>query len=266
MWKFINTGPSRGAFNMLYDEQLARELAVSEFQGFVRVYGWSPPCISLGYHQRLTDLNLVKCQELGVDVVRRPTGGRAVLHWDEVTYSVVSKVNGESLSEVYCSIGLALVNGLRRLNPEIALARLEAQRKPFDPPTSNIPCYASIARYEIQYRGKKIVGSAQRRYRFPSDTPRGNEIVLQHGSVLLGAAHRRITEFLATKNEETKRILAQRLEEKSAELSNILGRIVGFEEVADSLKRGFEAEWAIRFQDVDPKESFAIQGLPVTLT
>ena len=254
MWRFINTGYSSGALNMAFDERLVSDVSSGELDGAVRVYGWTPPCISLGYHQTVEILNLEKCVSEGIDVVRRPTGGRAVLHWDELTYSVVLKANGRSLSEVYHEIGLALVCGLRQLDDEISLARSEPRVTPALGPTSSLPCYASIARYEIQYRGKKLVGSAQRRYTFSQGTESGtsgekNEIVLQHGSILIGPAHRRIVDFLAIHGGEATHILEKEVEEKSTELSSILGRSVEFAEVAECIKRGFEEEWRVPLEE-----------------
>jgi lipoate-protein ligase A len=251
MWKYINTGSSPGRINMSFDEELVRLVAGGTFQGAVRVYGWEPPCISLGFHQDLGHVDARKCQEAGIEIVRRPTGGRAVLHWDEATYSVVKTVNGESLSEIYCSIGMALVNALRRLHPDISLARCDLRELPSDRPTSSVPCYSSIARYEIQYRGRKIVGSAQRRYSFPSETGVPNEVVLQHGSILLGPSHLRIVEFLNAKNSDSVLQMKMELAERSTDLSTILGRSVAFNEIAECLKDGFESEWGIEFNSRD---------------
>ncbi len=252
MWRFLNTGFSSGRVNMSYDEKLALELPSTQYDGAVRVYGWSPPCISLGYHQSLNSVNLEKCRSEGIDVVWRPTGGRSILHWEELTYSVVLRANGQTLTDVYRLIGLALQRGLRRLNNEISLARPDHRSSPTPRPSSPIPCYASIARFEIQYRGKKLVGSAQRRYRVAERRLAANaspvdEVVLQHGSILIGPAHKRLVEFLDFGNEEQPQRLRKEFEEKSIELSPILNRRVGFEEVAECIKRGFEEEWGIRF-------------------
>lgn len=261
MWMLLNTGCSRGEFNMSYDLQLVHELAAGDAEGFLRVYGWNPPCISLGYHQQLQDIDLEKCRSAGVDVVRRPTGGRAVLHSDEVTYAVVFRVNGESVSEIYCSVGSALVNGLRRLHPQIALARIESSLESNPSPRSNIPCYSSIARYEIQYRGRKIVGSAQRRYSFPSNRGGLNEVVLQHGSILLGPSHLRIAEFLNAKSADSILRLRNDLAVRSIDLLTVLGRPATFEEVAECVKDGFESEWGIEFSRGDSQKDFSTETL-----
>lgn len=242
---------------MAFDEQLARELPQTDYEGVLRVYGWSPPCISIGFHQSFDTIDLDKCREEGIDVVRRPTGGRAVLHWDELTYSVVLKIGGESLSALYHSIGQALERGLQFLHEEIKLSRPEPPMSSLPSLSSSTPCYATIARFELQYRGKKVVGSAQRRYLFPSIVEGGKlgeicEVALQHGSILLGSAHRRVVEFLARK-EKNVDLLKEELLTRSIDLSSILQRRVEFDEVADCIKRGFEEGWGIQF-DSSPDE------------
>jgi lipoate-protein ligase A len=253
-WMFLNTGYSSGEINMTLDEKLASQLFSERLDGVLRVYGWSPPCISLGYHQRLETLDLGKIRREGIGVVRRPTGGRTILHWEELTYSVVVRTEGRSLTQMYHHIGLALVCGLRRLNTEISLSRPDLRSQPLLRPTAVVPCYASIARYEIQYQGKKLVGSAQRKYSFPrqeSSLHSGgfDECVLQHGSILIGPAHRRLVEFLAVNKESEVQALEKELEEKSTELSAILSRRVEFEEVAQCVRSGFEEEWGVHFLD-----------------
>jgi lipoate-protein ligase A len=259
MWTFLNSGYSSGAINMAVDESLACNLCGSGLDGIVRVYGWIPPCVSLGYHQRIETVDAEKLEQEGIDFVRRPTGGRAILHWEELTYSVVLRANGRSLSEVYHQIGLALVRGLRILSSEISLAKPDAGAVWAVRPIASIPCYTSTARFEIQHRGKKLVGSAQRRYSFVRGESLGNmsgfdEVVLQHGSVLIGPVHRRLAEFLTLDGKEQAVAVAKELAEKSTELSTVLGRPVEFEEVARCVRSGFEEEWGIDFSDV-PEES-----------
>jgi lipoate-protein ligase A len=255
MWNFLNSGYSSGVTNMAVDESLARNLCGNDLDGIVRVYGWIPPCVSLGYHQSIETVDIGKLSEEGIEVVRRPTGGRAVLHWEELTYSVVLRANGRPLSEMYHWIGSALVRGLQLLNSEISLAKPDPGAMLSVRPTSAIPCYASTGRFEIQHRGKKLVGSAQRRYSFVRDESSGNmsgfdEVVLQHGSILIGPAHRRLAEFLTLDDGERAVVVAKELAKKSTELSTVLGRPVEFEEVGRCVRSGFEEEWGIDFSEV----------------
>ena len=87
-WRILNTGLRGGAANMALDQALAESVAAGRSLRLVRFYGWNPPAVSLGYHQPASDLDLPACLRAGFEVVRRPTGGRAVLHRDEFTYSV----------------------------------------------------------------------------------------------------------------------------------------------------------------------------------
>ena len=241
-WRFEDTGFRPGTFNMEYDEALAASVMQGLTAPTVRVYGWDPNAISLGWSQSTDEIDLQKATKEGVDVVRRPTGGRAIFHSDEVTYSVVMPSHGKKVMSVYDDISRVLVCGLRKLGVD---AKLE-KRQPYFPSEyvkpSSAACFTSAARYEIQVNGKKLVGSAQRRY----STGNGVEIVLQHGSILLSGDHQRIVEFLNISDVEKTDIQSE-LKKKTIDLSSVLGRRVEFDEVVESLRAGFEEAWNITF-------------------
>jgi lipoate-protein ligase A len=236
---------------MYVDELLAKRLVDNEGSPTVRFYGWKPFAISLGYNQRGYDLDETKCAMHGIDIVRRPTGGRAILHAEELTYSVVMFANGKSISDVYSEISKALVCGLRMLGADVEYVAAQPNFSQLYRSQSSIPCFSSSARYEIQYRGRKLVGSAQRRYH----SPRCAEVVLQHGSVLLGAAHKELSELLHVENEEVHAAIRRDFDSKTVDLSSILGRDVSFDEVAIAVKKGFEREWKIVFGNSNLDES-----------
>ena len=177
-WRLIEDSVIRdGAWNMAVDEVLYREIENGERKRpSLRVYEWSKPCLSLGYHQKFeAGCDDEFCKRHGIDIVRRPTGGRAVLHADEVTYSVVGSLsdgpfNGLDLMDVYLSIAAALEKGLARLGLEVAVSR----RPNTLSPASEDPCFASPSSGEILVGGRKVVGSAQRR---------GAKVFLQHGAI-----------------------------------------------------------------------------------
>lgn len=242
-WQFINTGFRRGKFNMEYDEFLAKRLITKSGKPSVRVYGWNPPAISLGYNQNMEDIDLKKCQEEGIDVVRRPTGGRAILHWNELTYSVVMYCKDISISEVYQKISNALVEGLKLLGVEVELEKSQPNLQQIYKSKTSIPCFSSSARYEIQHSGRKLVGSAQRRYQVGD----GTEVVLQHGSILIGPEHRWLSDFLNDVNRDALKDIKKALEEHTTDLKHILNREIEFDEVAEAIKIGFERSWNIRF-------------------
>jgi len=242
-WQFLDTGFRPGAQNMAVDEELAISLVSGGSVATVRVYGWTPPAISLGWNQSLDEIDLERAQEAGVDVVRRPTGGRAILHSDELTYSVTMVAERSNILEVYHRISTALVRGLEYLGVS---ARLEKSQPHFPSvyrETSGIACFTSSARHEIKIAGRKLVGSAQRRYARPD----GREAVLQHGSILLGPDHRRLVDFLRLPDVRAARMLRTQLETHTTDLSAELGRRVAPHEVAATLKRGFEEAWGIAF-------------------
>ena len=231
---------------MRIDQVLATRLLSGDGMPTVRVYGWRPYALSIGFHQQVSDFDTTECKNEGIDVVRRPTGGRAILHAEEVTYSVVMRAEGRSVSEIYAEISQALVSGLRTLGADVEYASSQPDFARLYRQKHSIPCFSSSARFEIQSRGRKLVGSAQRRYL----SPEGNEVVLQHGSILLGPAHRRISEFVRPDNDNVQAMILADLESKTTDLASVLGRVVTYDEVAASTIMGFCQAW-----NIDPVES-----------
>jgi lipoate-protein ligase A len=234
---------------MEYDEKLAQALVSSEGPCSVRFYGWKPPAISLGWHQDAQEIDTAKCSDAGIDVVRRPTGGRAILHSDEVTYSVVMVASRKSVLSVYQQISEALVVGLRSLGADVALEKSQPHFPSLYRSSSSVACFASAARYEIHVAGRKLVGSAQRRFARPN----GEEVVLQHGSILLGPDHLRMVDFLKSLSGDQRERLKTELRTKTVDLSTTLGRRVEYDEVVPALKRGFEEAWHITFETEAPE-------------
>jgi lipoate-protein ligase A len=200
----------------------------------LRLYTWTPPAISLGFMQREDQiLDLARCRASQIDVVQRPTGGRAVLHWEEVTYALVASTDdprfGTSLNESHRIVGEAITAGLRRLGIAASLSRPSPIQ---DRPLSDRPCFVSAGRAEILVGGRKLVGSAQRR------TARA---FLQHGSLLLGPAHWRLVEFLrlTRSDPERSRRMQERLQQTTTHVQELLGRTPSFEEMAQALVTGF---------------------------
>jgi lipoate-protein ligase A len=226
---------------MDYDEALARGLASGAGVPTVRVYGWRPAAISLGWNQATEEIDCEKALAAGIDVVRRPTGGRAILHCDELTYSVTMRARGKNILAVYDEISRALISGLHHLGAQVAIEKSQPHFPTLYRTGSAAACFSSAGRYEIMFNGRKLVGSAQRRYAAGD----ADEVVLQHGSILLGAGHKHITDFLRVPSEEQRCAVRQSLDEKTVELSSILRRHVTFEETAEAVFWGFKKEWGI---------------------
>ena len=176
-WRLLVDAPAGGAWNMAVDEVLLDGVAAGAAAPTLRFYGWSPACLSLGYFQPFDVVDLEGCRALGVDVVRRPTGGRAILHDCELTYSVAlpASVLGHDSGVLpsYYRLSLALQDGLRRLGVPATLAPQSAAS---GPPEHGPVCFDRPSAHEILLHGRKLVGSAQMR--------RGGGL-LQHGSILI---------------------------------------------------------------------------------
>ena len=107
------------------DLSLVKELENNSGKPTLRFYKWKPFCISTGYHQKQNEINLELCKKDGIEIVTRPTGGRAILHANELTYSVVMNSNGNSVNEVYCEISKAIVKGLNILGAKVEYSKNE---------------------------------------------------------------------------------------------------------------------------------------------
>lgn len=242
-WDFIDSGERTGVCNMRFDEELARNL-LEGARPTVRLFRWKPWAISLGFNQEREKIDAERCAADGIDVVRRPTGGRAVFHAEELTYSVAMNAGGSSVLDIYNSISEALVHGLRLFGVDAALARSQPDLRQHYKSPSSIPCFTASARYEIEYGGRKLVGSAQRRFRNPGN---GQEVVLQHGSILVGPAHRTLVRYLLLPDEKTRDTVSAELNSKTIELQTILQREIPIDELSDCIRRGFEETWGVRF-------------------
>ncbi|MGB2868881.1 MAG: lipoate--protein ligase family protein [Bacteroidota bacterium] len=243
-WQYERSGLHRGAYNMEHDLLLAQALLEGSGRPTLRVYGWNPPAISLGWNQPMEEIDAERASQSGIDVVRRPTGGRAILHSDEMTYSVVMKSGGKNILSVYDEISRALVCGLSKLGLPVSIEKSQPHFPSIYRDSFGAACFASSARYEIKIEGKKLVGSAQRRY----VSPEGEEVVLQHGSILLGRDHMRIVEFLRLSPTENE-ALRNELNASTTDCSSELGAPISFDQVADVVKEGFEQSWGIAFQE-----------------
>jgi len=240
IWKYINTGFQSGSFNMKFDEELASQLTSGVGSTTLRIYGWQPSAISIGFNQKMEDFDTVKLFKAGIDIVRRPTGGKAILHAHELTYSVVMKLEDRGPREIYRFINECLLSGLKYLGIEAHLSDKDDDFKKLYQTLYSIPCFSSSAKSEIQYNGQKLVGSAQRRY---------GTVILQHGSLLLGPQHQKIVEFLAPHIQNSREILIDILAARTIDVETILDRRVTFHEAAAAIKQGFEDQGQIIFDN-----------------
>lgn len=237
------SGPMTGAANMAADMALASAVQRGEVPSTLRLYGWKPWAVSLGYNQKEEDIDRDACAQYGFDIVRRPTGGRAILHANELTYAVAMSADGKGITETYSLISKALVDGLSTICAAVSYESSQLNFQSLYKKQESIPCFSASARYEVQISGRKLVGSAQRRFTVP-DLP---EVVLQHGSILLGTEHRLLAEILSVKEERVKQKILSDIESKTIDLSTAAGRTVTADEAAEAVVRGFERAMGITF-------------------
>ncbi len=232
VWRLLVTEPLDGASNMALDEALLLARVRRIAPPTVRFFSWSPPAVSIGYGQPLdARINGEACRRLGVDLVRRPTGGSAIYHdirEREVTYSVVAGVadfeGAGDLLLTYRWIGAALAAGLRALGAAAELVPVLKEREPSAPPAF---CFARTGSHEIEAHGKKLVGSAQRRQ---------SDAFLQHGSVLLGAEVGRLRLLFPGEGDPLAGMTTLEAE---------IGRRPTFEEAVAALVAGFRETWGL---------------------
>jgi lipoyl(octanoyl) transferase len=233
-WRLLVTEPLDGAMNMAVDEALLRARIDESGAPTVRFYGWRPATVSLGYAQALDQaVDRARCAALGIGLVRRPTGGSAILHEPppgEVTYSVVAREGdfpgADDVLETYRVLGEGLAKGLERLGVRAQLTPLVRGRRV----ETGAPafCFRRAGAYELAVEGRKLVGSAQRRRR---------RAFLQHGSVLLDADPARIREVFPGETEPTSGMTT---------LRDTLGRSPGFDAVVAALTAGLQEALEVR--------------------
>jgi lipoyl(octanoyl) transferase len=245
-WRLIITVSARGAWNMAVDEAILEHIGRGESLPTLRLYAWEPACLSLGYSQPFADVDRTRLQARGWEVVRRATGGRAILHTDELTYSVTGNAEEPALSggvlESYNRIAQALLVAVRKLGLPVELK----EGKLTENAAPNPVCFEVPSSYEITVHGKKLIGSAQARKK---------EGVLQHGSLPLNGDLTRICQALALETEAARENAIQRLLRSATTVESVLGRTVSWKTAAQAFIDGFESQLELCFEKGDLSES-----------
>ncbi len=231
-WRLIHTPAANGAWNMAVDEAILEAVGHGEVKPTLRLYAWSPPCLSLGYAQPFADVDIGRLKANDWQLVRRPTGGRAILHTDELTYSVIGPHSEPRLSgsvlESYQRISLGLLHALRSLGIPVEASEKKSGHPNQD--TNNPVCFETQSNYEIIIKGKKIIGSAQARRR---------QGVLQHGSFPLHGDLTRVTQALLCPEDLSRKRAAKRLLERATTAKEVLGTDLTWDIAAQAFATGF---------------------------
>jgi len=223
-WRLLNTGHLDGATNMAIDEAISRAVQADLVPPTLRFFGWRPACLSLGQAQPGGDVDREACRAAGVDVVRRPTGGRAILHTDELTYSVIApdtepRIAG-TIVEAYKCLSGGLLNGLLLMGVP---TRQVEQPDNHDRDQGPV-CFEVPSNYEIVFDGKKLVGSAQMRK---------VGVVLQHGTIPLRGDIARISLYLASHPDP------DRVRSRATTVEAAIGRVIDYDMATQLMAQGF---------------------------
>lgn len=236
-WHFINSGPCRPSYNMALDEALLEFHSKGEIPPVIRFYEWNPATLSIGYFQRAErDINFEALKAQNIGFVRRPTGGRAVLHDSELTYSIIVSEQypnlPESVTEAYRFLSEGLLKGFQYLGLDayFSIPDTEEKKEALKRPKSAV-CFDAPSWYELVVEGKKVAGSAQTRQK---------GVVLQHGAILLDLDEDKLLSLFKFSSEEAKERMRKQLPEKAVAINRLTTRRITVEECVEAFKKGFE--------------------------
>ena len=227
-WRLLIHDHLDGATNMAIDEAIADAVRERIAPPTLRFYQWQPACLSIGRMQKIVTVDGTRCAERGWDIVRRSSGGRAVLHIDELTYSMTAAETEP------CMVG-GIIPSYRRISDGImqGLAQIHIQadqteERPGRKAESGPICFDVSSMYELSFGGRKVIGSAQKR---------SKGVVMQHGAIPLGGDIGRITDALAYSPEE-REVERARIRALATTIEDVAGQRLPAIYVADAIATG----------------------------
>ncbi|WP_282936652.1 biotin/lipoate A/B protein ligase family protein [Paenibacillus sp. RC67] len=234
-WRFISSGLQHPAYNMAVDEAILIANSEGKSGPTVRFYGWNPPTLSIGYFQKSEEVHFEKLREEGLGFVRRPTGGRAVLHDKELTYSIIVSESypgiPSGVTEAYRVLSEGLLLGFQKLGLDAQMVHLATEEeKSKYASMGSAACFDSPSWYELVVEGRKIAGSAQTRQK---------QVVLQHGSILLDMDTDQLFRVLQFKNERIQERLKQQFTQKAVAINDICRQLGRPPVVLSDVERAF---------------------------
>lgn len=243
LWRYLDTGFSNGYENMAIDEAIFLSCQQGKSLPTIRLYGWTPPAISLGYFQNpVNAVDFDACKRRGVDVVRRLSGGRAVLHDKELTYSIICPEGTPPFTtnvlETYKIISECLIHALKNLTLDVHWVTFRDKHSSSTQlHKRTASCFSSSSWYEITVESKKICGSAQKR---------GGGVLLQHGSILLEHDAEMLAEVLSSRKSK-KEFLAD-IRSTTTSINHHLSKKIEFYDLQTLVLKSFEEHLGITVQ------------------
>lgn len=235
-WNFIQSGKSSPSFNMALDEALLDWHSKGEIGPVLRFYEWNPATLSIGYFQSVSkEIDMEAVKRNGLGFVRRPTGGRGVLHEHELTYSVIVSEDypemPETVTEAYRVISGGLLEGFRNLGLDASFSVPgEEVSEQLKKPKSGV-CFDAPSWYELVVEGKKVAGSAQTRQK---------GVILQHGAILMSLNEDKLVSLFKFESEEVRKKVRLGLPEKAVAIDRLTDRTISVAECSSAFSKGFE--------------------------
>ncbi|GIN11464.1 octanoyltransferase LipM [Shouchella clausii] len=252
IWRFIDSKKQGPAYNMALDEALLNWHSEGKIPPTIRFYGWEPATLSIGYFQRVAkEIRMEAVREKQLGFVRRPTGGRGVLHEHELTYSViVSEAHPampKTVTEAYRVISTGLLEGFKALglNAYFAVPDSEKEREALKKPRSAV-CFDAPSYYELVVEGKKIAGSAQTRQK---------GVILQHGSILLDIDEDKLFDLFQYRSDRLRERMQRAFSQKAVAINALRKEPVTLDEASRAFKQGFEKGLGIQLVPYQLSES-----------
>ncbi|WP_075618065.1 lipoate--protein ligase family protein [Paenisporosarcina indica] len=244
-WYFINSGACSPSFNMALDETLLDWHSEGILPPILRFYGWNPPTLSIGYFQNVDkEINMEEVKKHNLGFVRRPTGGRGVLHEHELTYSIIVSENYPNMpvtvTEAYRVLSEGLLIGFQNLGLDAYFSVPDTAEKKNDlkNPKSAV-CFDAPSWYELVVEGKKVAGSAQTRQK---------GVILQHGAILLDLDEDKLVSLFKYSSDAVKDRVCKGLPSKAVAINRLRDTPVTIEECVKAFKEGFKAGLDIDLQ------------------
>lgn len=247
-WRYLVTPPMSPEMNMAIDEAILSLHSQGKVPPTVRFYTWNPATLSIGYFQKMEkEINIEEVKRRGLGLVRRPTGGRAVLHDAELTYSVIVSEDHpqmpKSVTEAYKVISMGLLHGFQKLGLQAEMVSLasEEEKAKYNSPGSSA-CFDSPSWYELVVEGKKVAGSAQTRQK---------GVILQHGSILLDMDVDLLFSLLTFPSERVKERMMNSFKQKAVTINEVSVKPISLEEAIEAFYHGFAEGLGIELVAMD---------------
>ncbi|WP_096201221.1 lipoate--protein ligase family protein [Bacillus sp. FJAT-45350] len=237
IWRYIDSGDCSPSYNMALDEALLDWHSQGKIPPTIRFYGWNPATLSIGYFQKVEkEINMEAVRSYGLGFVRRPTGGRGVLHDKELTYSVIVSEEHpnmpSSVTEAYRIISQGILEGFLDvgLDAYFAVPKSKEEKDALKNPRSAV-CFDAPSWYELVVEGRKVAGSAQTRQK---------GVILQHGSIILDLDEDKLFDLFNYSSEKLRERMQRNFKNKAVAINALREIPLSLEEAKLAFKKGFE--------------------------